>query len=395
MGCGSGNSVPFWRNVRILCFEMTRTLPNGVRELSKNAYGETGDLAGQAGSGMLDSVQYIRAVAAYLVVVFHVSAMLNAKTGGAFGVFSAGAIGVDIFFVLSGFLMAMIVSQRREVDAFFLLRRLIRIAPLYYLLTCVLFTLAAVAPGLLGTDRLDFARLAASFLFVPFPASDGSVTPILSLGWTLNYEMFFYCVIAATTQFFGDRKLHITVFVLLGLVICGQMLDFGVFWRFYSDPIILEFAAGIVLYHYVYTGSARKNLLAPLVLFSGGAAMIVMGPELSDRAHRFFAMGLPAIFVVAGGVQALNFRANWLKKLGDWSYSTYLVHTFIIHLAVIALQWADILDPLLLAVTAISATIVTSGLLYNWFEVPILRELRVLFRLRYEPREVRAAAMRN
>lgn len=346
----------------------------------------------ESGIGVLYSVQYIRAVAAYMVVIFHLSATLSAKTGGTVGVFSAGAIGVDIFFVLSGFLMAMIVGGRREVDGRFLLRRLVRIAPLYYLLTCVLFFLAAVAPDLLGSDRLDFARLAASFLFVPYPGADGAVTPILSLGWTLNYEMFFYCVIAFTTYVFGDRKLHVTVLLLLGLVISGQIYDFGVFWQFYTDPIILEFAAGIILYHYVFEGGAARNAFAPTILLAGGVALIAAAPDFGQGAHRFFSTGLPAIFVVTGGIQALTSRVEWLKKLGDWSYSTYLVHTFVIHLAVIALSCFGSTDPFLLTITVIPATIVASALLYHGFEVPVVRELRALFRLYYQPREVRAAA---
>ncbi len=170
--------------------------------------------------GTLYSIQYLRAVAAYLVVLFHISATLNGK-GSDIAVFETGAIGVDIFFVLSGFLMAMIVGQRREIDGQFLLRRIIRIAPLYYLLTSVLFVIAALAPDFLVSDRLNFAQLFASFLFIPFPSADGSLAPILSLGWTLNYEMFFYCLIALTTRLFGDRKLQFTVMLIIGLVRLG------------------------------------------------------------------------------------------------------------------------------------------------------------------------------
>ena len=347
------------------------------------------------GSATLDSVQYIRALAAYLVVIFHVSATLNLKTDGAVAIFSAGAIGVDIFFVLSGFLMALIVCQRREIDSHFLLRRLIRIAPLYYLLTFVLFTLAAVAPELLGSNRLDFGRLAASLLFVPYPAADGSVTPILSLGWTLNYEMFFYCLIAGSTRLFGDRKLHVTVLLLIGLVIAGQIFELGMLWNFYTDPIILEFAAGVVLYHYIYNDRTARNRFAPGVLLLGGMAMIAIAPGLGEHLHRFFAMGLPAILVVAGGVQALTFKAEWLKKLGDWSYSTYLIHTFIIHLAVIGLGAVGAIGPLGLAVTVVPATVLASALLYRFVEVPMVRNLRWLFRIGHKPPDGSPAAVRS
>ncbi|MEZ5811689.1 MAG: acyltransferase [Rhizobiaceae bacterium] len=342
----------------------------------------------------LYSVQYLRAFAAYIVVLYHVSASLGEQTAAA-RLFSVGAVGVDVFFVLSGFLMALIVSQAREVDGHFLLRRLIRIAPLYYLLTSVLFFIAAVKPELLATDRLDFARLAASFLFIPYPAADGSMTPILSLGWTLNYEMFFYCLIALATQFFGDRKLQVTVLAIIGLVTVGQIWDHGAYWRFYTDPILLEFAAGVIIFHYVYRDRTSAPLAAPLSLLIGGATLIAIKPDFGDGVHRFFSMGLPAVCLTVGAILTLNFKAVWLKKLGDWSYSTYLIHAFIIQLGIIALRQVGMLDTAWLAAICVPATVAASALLYRFYEMPMISELRWLCRLHYKPDEVRAAHARR
>jgi len=125
-------------------------------------------------------LQYLRAYAALLVVFFH--AAVNAQSG-----FIVGEAGVDIFFVLSGFLMWRITNEQTAALAF-LRNRIRRIVPVYWIASLLVFVLAEL--GLTSRIVADLGHLLASLFFIPYKGP-GGVYPILIVGWTLNYEMFF------------------------------------------------------------------------------------------------------------------------------------------------------------------------------------------------------------
>ena len=146
--------------------------------------------------GQLHSIQILRAAAAMAVVLFHLGDSL-ARNFGLFpsNPFPAGSDGVDVFFVISGFIMCYTtagVDQRSPAD--FAMKRAARIIPIYYLMTLVLFAVGLVMPSLLASGSATFEQLAKSLLFIPYERANGAVAPVLFLGWTLNYEMFFYAI---------------------------------------------------------------------------------------------------------------------------------------------------------------------------------------------------------
>ena len=137
----------------------------------------------------LQSIQILRAAAALAVVLFHLTFPLDVS----FGVlpadaFTVGANGVDVFFVLSGFIMALTTAredQRSPVQ--FVWKRVIRILPLYWVLTLAVFGIGMVAPHLLNSGAATWEELAKSLAFIPYErAVDGRMAPVLFLGWTLN-----------------------------------------------------------------------------------------------------------------------------------------------------------------------------------------------------------------
>jgi exopolysaccharide production protein ExoZ len=150
---------------------------------------------------MLSSIQVLRGVAAVMVVLFHVLG------------FQIGSAGVDIFFVISGFIM---FHTNREVFGhagaaiLFLKRRILRVAPLYWL--CTAFAL---------WPKTELKTLAASVLFVPVRSGDGSIHTVLAPGWTLNFEMFFYIVFAAGLVLPRKYGLPAIVATLSGLILLG------------------------------------------------------------------------------------------------------------------------------------------------------------------------------
>jgi exopolysaccharide production protein ExoZ len=138
------------------------------------------------------SLQILRAVAATSVVYFHIGRSPLAPIPSPIAVF--GSFGVDIFFVISGFVMAMVVANGHSARSF-AIGRLTRIVPLYWILTTCLLLLAAVKPDLLIATTANLPNYLKSLFFIPYFKENGSLTPMLAVGWTLNYEMFFYLCI--------------------------------------------------------------------------------------------------------------------------------------------------------------------------------------------------------
>ncbi|OTA19619.1 acyltransferase [Xenorhabdus beddingii] len=122
-------------------------------------------------------IEIMRFIAASAVVCVHIPTI------------EIGHWGVDVFFIISGFVM--MASTKNSGENFFI-KRIIRVAPIYWLFTLGVFMIALIAPKLLNNTTPDFINLFKSILFIPFDKNGIGHFPILFVGWTLNYEMFFY-----------------------------------------------------------------------------------------------------------------------------------------------------------------------------------------------------------
>jgi len=277
----------------------------------------------------LIGLQILRFVAAFAVVLFHVSSGYQIKWGYESNVFSIGAAGVDIFFVISGFIIAYTTDATRGAWHF-CKRRLVRIIPLYWILTLGVAAIAVIKPELLNSTLVNGETLFKSLFFIPFAKANGAVQPILFLGWTLNYEMFFYSVYAACIAI-GLRTPLAPAVVIILLVAIGRLVHVdNVAWRFYTNPIMLEFVFGIGLYALYLRWPELFNRQWLLIAILG--LLIVLRQSLPGLPW-LFANGVPAAALVA-------FALTWTPKhtpliamlvlFGDASYSLYLSHPYII-----------------------------------------------------------------
>jgi exopolysaccharide production protein ExoZ len=299
-------------------------------------------LAEPALRSALLNVQALRALAVILVVFVHIEA-LAVMAGAAPGVFAFGNAGVDIFFVISGFIMVFTTGRRPMGPLAFLSARLQRIAPLYWSVTLVVFAVAVLAPRLLQTTRADPLHLLASLLFIPFQRGDGTVRPVVFVGWTLNFEMAFYILFALGLVW--RRRLlgaFLTMAVLASAVLWGQIAHpTGVAGAFYSSPMALEFALGMLL------GLAWPRLsdARPAAIFLGLAAIVALAfilaaPTLLPGAERLLVFGLPATVIVWAALSlekaGLVLRWEWAKAIGNTSYAIYLSHFFVAQAVIVA-----------------------------------------------------------
>lgn len=282
---------------------------------------------------ILVPVQYLRAAAALVVMYFHVS-VLTQETWGLDPrrVDHIGAAGVDLFFVISGFIMAMIVARPGAFDGkSYWRRRIARVLPAYWVITFLVFGLAALLPSLFHSTTANLSHLLVSLSFLAMDHGEGTTVPMLVVGWTLNYEMFFYAIVAVTAGLFSDRRLLGASGVLVCLVLIGVLFEpANPSLAFYTNPILLEFVFGIMIFR-ARTGPHTVGLsFAPVAVFITGALLLVWQWERPLVDWRPLFWGLPAAAVLYGGLETLRFKSSFLARLGDWSYALYLTHVFVV-----------------------------------------------------------------
>jgi exopolysaccharide production protein ExoZ len=323
----------------------------------------------------LDCVQLLRAVAAVAVVTHHIR------------LFGNGAWGVDLFFVISGFIMCYVTedSGRR-----FFAKRIIRVVPLYWAGTLAVFCVAVVFPSLLDHTTADFVDLLKSLFFIPFKKGHNTV-PVLFLGWTLNYEMLFYLLFSVSMAVSHKRRAVVASLLLIAIVVAGQWVpDHWVPLRFFSRPVILEFAFGMICYE-LFVGSAvhrmRNRTNASRLLWTlAGAIFIACMPlatifvPFEDPVLRWGILAALSFYCVLYGLSGIKLPAG-VVIVGDASYSLYLFHPYVIQLFTKmsgAFSGSGVLA-YFMAVLVIVLCCVLSVISYKYLERPITEYLRKRF----------------
>ncbi len=305
---------------------------------------DIGTSAAQAAPQRLLLVQALRAVAVLFVIISHAMHELYAFASESAVPFDEklfpGDFGVDLFFVISGFIMIYVSRDSfgkpgAAID--FVIRRLIRIVPLYWLMTSVMIAIVVLMPSAVDTATDDPMGWLSSYFFIPFArASDGMMRPVLGLGWSLNYEMFFYALFAVGLLF--SRRIAIAWVIAAMAVtwIAAHTLQSPPAWiGFLGMSVIFEFAAGMVL-GLAYIHRQRLPFWFSVCGLVAGVLLLAMAPAFSDHVeeHRHIYYGIPAVLfvsfaVLSGSELRLPLLAP-LVHIGEASYATYLTHPFIL-----------------------------------------------------------------
>jgi exopolysaccharide production protein ExoZ len=305
----------------------------------------------------LENLQALRGLAALAVVAAHLGAVGPAFPGLPTRM---GVFGVDVFFVLSGFIMYYVTGRAWGTPGTFLSHRALRIYPLWWI--CLL----AEAPWILHYLRRPpdeyFGYAATSWFLWPAFTPSGQLYPILGVGWTLIYEVAFYLVFASL-MVFERRQLPLKLLVVFGAA-------YGAGWllpadsagaHFLRNPIYFEFIAGVVVGQAYASGALTSRAItwACAAAIVGAVAIALAGVD-PRAGFRVVLFGLPAaaILVLALRLElAGKHSPYWLVFLGEASYSLYLTHTIVIHhLKDLLSGWSGLLA-LLAACLAVGAVV--------------------------------------
>jgi peptidoglycan/LPS O-acetylase OafA/YrhL len=145
---------------------------------------------------------------------------------------------------------------------------------------------------------------------------------------------------------------------------------------FYTDPILLEFVLGILVFKTWNQTRAKGQGLAPLAVFGTGCILLFLQWERPVGDMRMLMWGVPAAAILYGALGTLTFRSTLLGRLGEWSYALYLTHVFVVSLYIkhivsrvtfIELPW-----PVHYLIIVVSACAV-AALFYVFVERPLSR----------------------
>jgi exopolysaccharide production protein ExoZ len=309
------------------------------------------------------TLQMARGVAANLVVLQHLTEF-EAKYAGTRlpGVLHYGDLGVDIFFVLSGFIMVAVAG--RNVNALqFLWRRAVRIYPTYWLATLIMIAAAVSVPGLVH-EQLASIPLWRSFLLIAAVPKQ----PVVSVGWTLVHEVYFYLVFATFLAFRIPYLLGTIVWaaviIAVTVVLPHDVIKSSPVLEMATSPLTFEFMMGLVI------GMLWIDWPAPRVLTNFGAAVpalfvLLLLPVIGMHYHffayetafgvfpfgdtrylvavRVLVFGIPIaliLYSLAAYETRLSKRVpRLLVAIGDWSYSIYLFHFMVLSAIGRAVLW--------------------------------------------------------
>lgn len=287
-------------------------------------------------SRRLVTIQCLRGIAALMIVFTHV---LHQSPGFlAVWPTAAGQAGVDLFFVISGFVMVYVTADRERSAQQFLAMRAVRIIPVYWFYTLAAAALMFVLPRLFRSNELSFRHIALSLLFVPHRTdATGALDPIIKQGWTLNYEVFFYVLFAIAMAISMRRRVVLAAIVLIALAATGYWvraagISLGA-PGFYLHDIILEFALGMLIALAFLNGRLRSlnPVFGGFLVVAGFIVLFALDP-LYTESRRILVYGLPAVLIVIGALaierRTRELKVPFLQFAGDSSYSVYLVHIF-------------------------------------------------------------------
>ncbi|HIF9158871.1 TPA: acyltransferase family protein [Photobacterium damselae] len=335
----------------------------------------------------ITNIQYLRALAVISVLLYHIKAV-NLKYFPSIEMgeyFSNGSGGVDLFFVISGFIISYIGREYKpslNVALKFLIKRFVRIYPVYWFYSLVVLVIYLLYPSMVNSSQGGQVNIIDSFLLLP-----NDILPLLMVGWSLSYEVYFYFlffVLILTLPWSIHRYFYFFYVIVILLNIYFSRINYTE--GFLLNPFMIDFVLGTFcsnIYNDKINNSWRtSSFILPLVtVFFIVLLFYSFNYKLDDSNFiRIIYFGLPSFALV---MMALFFKLkndlftksyvlNFFEKIGDWSYSIYLSHILVINgIAIVFVRIFDmnsVINSILLVILMTVCSILAGALSYQILE---------------------------
>jgi len=343
------------------------------------------------------AIHFLRALASLMVTLHHVPQYLGGRVSYPILPFENGAAGVDIFFIISGFVMHQSTSHKAVKPARFVHDRLSRIVPMYWLGTTLLAGAAILLPLQFQTFKSSPAELLQSLAFLPIFDTKGMLRPVLHQGWTLQYEMAFYLFTSVILVFhkYQAALWAAVCLALASLLALASGEDMHASPLQLLGPIVIEFLFGAILSFLIAPmAPVRKDPMSPkrwklMPHWSVSLLMLVMALVLlSTPLVATINPWRPALWGVGAWLVScvclaheplfarLMIRQRWLSVIADSSYVLYLFHGMVFSIVGKMLKPCIAANQAIATLTLISAAIGTSVLIHVLLESKINRFLK-------------------
>lgn len=362
--------------------------PRATAVQPRSEHAEKGRVAVGQTHAFYHGIQDLRGWAALIVVMYHVHVLFQKeKYFGASlfaGFFEFGHRGVELFFVISGFLMAMLMNNPLGAPraGAFLLARARRIyvpyLPVLFLLTGACLVIPGACPA---AYTFDLRVLLTNVTLWPRPDLDTFV-PVVA--WTLSHEIFFYLMVTLAIRLGGPGRLLLTAWLGLSAALALAGVEVAFPWGFILSPYNMAFGFGMLAYQVIqfprFTPLAGGARLIGAALFLALGMAEAWAPGLSGASGPYGALVqrlltvaffAASFLLVAGHARA---PARRMKLLGDASYSLYLVHYPVMVVAVMVVSRVLRNVPLYVLFCGVALTGVIAGIVFFYLvERPGLR----------------------
>lgn len=339
----------------------------------------------------LNLLQFYRGIAALLVVLFHIDDMTQQRLNQEylFNVFASGWSGVDYFFTLSGFIMIYVhrsaIGKRGKLKEF-LIKRAVRIYPIYWIITGVVLAFFLVMPGFANPNDLNLLRIIHSLLLIPY-----NDKPILDVGWTLVLEIFFYLLFCVAIWFKPKVSIPIlATWLLVTLLYSFKIIQLSGPWVYWPQTIFgsmnLEFVWGAAAGYCVLNFSEQIKSKRWLLFYGSNflyALLILLTAYDLLEVKREFTFGLVAALLIFASTSVdLTDSIKvppLLSFLGDASYSIFLTHGPLVSIAtklIVKANLGRIYDNFLSQILLFLLTVIVGCLFYSVIEKPLTEYLR-------------------
>ncbi|KAF0182646.1 MAG: acyltransferase 3 [Alphaproteobacteria bacterium] len=339
---------------------------------------------------MIQNIQTLRVIFAFLVVTAHLQTIYTLM-GLVKGPHGIDGVATDGFLIVSAFVIIFSDLRKQKPPLEFVGRRFARLVPFYWIITLFVAALCLAAPGLFRTTVVSPETLLKSLFFIPYAKHGDIVAPIVFVGWTMNYIVWFIVMHAVYLWLFGRNAWMATAATLAALALIGAALrPSDVVMNFFTGPRQISFAFGAlaaglwdrwpIRLDRHKSGGVRTLAIALIT----AALTVRFGQQIYFPAIDMRYVGPFAAIVVVFGALLLEangdaHRGKWRDLLAEATFSIYLTHFFATQAAQKAAVALDVQHPVVLAGLALGAYIGTAVLgvvVCRWVEKPLDRLVR-------------------
>ncbi|TCT91864.1 peptidoglycan/LPS O-acetylase OafA/YrhL [Gibbsiella quercinecans] len=317
-----------------------------------------------------------------MVVIYHAEIKGEQYQVGSLSSFHIGYFGVDLFFIISGFIMCYTTYNKNIAFTGFMFSRIRRILPLYWLMSFAALFIYLIKPGLVNSSG-GVTSIWASFSLIP-----NGDRYLVSNGWTLSYEFWFYFIFGLALFF--PKKYNL--FIVGSLILCMMTIGNTVkpdneFIKFITNNLLFEFLLGVISFYILRCKKLSKGIYLFLILISLLSLLYQnLYGVINNYFGRSFYAGIPMCMLFIGFVGLEKFFISqhtqkvfsFLEMLGNSSYSLYLSHGFVLSPIAIILNKFSITNySFLFSSILIFSAIVVGWLCYRFLEVPITNKINI------------------